>query len=337
MTYVDSQLQNFIFRQSSDGILILSENGIVEDCNPAFLLLLKLGEMRISGISIQALFEDQPLLLSLLTAPADQSALVTLFDQQHIRLTVYTLDDGRRAVLFQPTVGQSTLSALREKFAQVVAHDLRNPAAVLIGFSSLVETSGILDEENLEYLSRVQETSTKLHHAAGDLTELAWIEAGMPIENRPLDFAALAAAAVSSLAKFAEEQGVAVNVESETPLPELHGDPDLLRSVLRRILHNAIQYSDRGTAVTVRLWSEPGSLFCAVSDQGFGIAAHELDHVFERFYRASDPRVKALPGGGLGLTLARKLVRLYGGEIGVVSQPGYGSTFTLRLPASTPA
>lgn len=336
MTYVDSQLQNFIFRQSSDGILILSANGIVEDCNPAFTLLLKLGDMRISGISVQALFEDQPLLLNLLTAPADQSALVTLFDQ-HIRLTLYTLDDGRRAALFQPTVGQSSLSALREKFAQVVAHDLRNPAAVLIGFSSLVETSGILDEENLEYLNRVQETSTKLHHAAGDLTELAWIEAGMPIENRPVDFAALAASAASSLAKYAEEQSVTVSINSETPLPEIHGDPDLLRSVLRRILHNAIQYSDRGTAVTVRLWSEAGSLFCAVSDQGFGIAENELDHVFERFYRASDPRVKAFPGGGLGLTLVRKLVRLYGGEIGVVSQPGYGSTFTLRLPTSTPA
>lgn len=335
MTHAESELHDFIFRYSSDGILILNAQGVVEACNPAFVSMLKLGDFRITGVAAQSLFEDHPSLLRLLIADEDRSALVSLFDQQRLRLTITTFDDGRRTVLFQTTAEQSALATLRSKFAAVVAHDLRNPVAVLIGFSSLIEGSGQLDEEYLQYLSRIQDTSTKLHYAAADLVELAWIEAGMPLENKVQDFATLVSAAAMPLAKLADEQGIIILASAQEGLPPITTDADLLTSALRKLLHNAIYYSDGGRSISVHIWSEESSICYAITDEGMGIAVSELDNVFDRFYRSTDPRVRALPGGGIGLTLVRKFARHYGGEIRVTSQPDHGSTFTLRLPFSS--
>jgi two-component system sensor histidine kinase SenX3 len=333
MTAAERRLYDFLFRQTTDGILILNREGQIEAYNPAFARLLKLGDLQLASLGVQMLFEDNPPLYRLLVAPDDQSTVIRLLDQHPVRVTVTTLDDGHRAVLFQDTAEQSMLAAMREKFARVIAHDLRNPVAVLIGFSALLETSGQLDEEHQGYLARIQETSTKLHYAAADLVELAWIEAGLSLESHPVDFTEAASRAIASLAKLMDEHGVTVSTSYQEVLPQVSCDTELLMSAVRRLVHNAILYSGSGKSISLRLWSEMDTVYCAVMDEGIGIDESELEVIFNRFYRSSDPRVQALPGGGLGLTFARKFAQHYGGDISVTSVLEQGSTFTLRLSA----
>lgn len=333
MTAAESQLYDLLFHQTTDGFLVLNREGQVEAYNPAFARLLKLGDLQLTSIGVQMLFEDNPPLYRLLVAPDDQAEVIRLLDQHLVRVTVTILNDQRRAVLFQEVAEQNTLANMRENFARVIAHDLRNPVAALIGFSALLETSGQLDDEHLRYLARVQETSAKLHYAAADLTELAWIEAGMPLESRPIDFAEAANRAIASLEKLVDEHGMTISVSYVKVLPHVSCDAELLATAVRKLLHNALLYSGDGKSISLRLWSEVETVYCAVADNGIGIDESEQEAIFNRFYRSSDPRVQALPGGGLGLTFARKFARHYGGDVSVASAREKGSTFTLRLPS----
>ncbi|MBC8108144.1 MAG: ATP-binding protein, partial [Anaerolineae bacterium] len=106
---------------------------------------------------------------------------------------------------------------------------------------------------------------------------------------------------------------------------------------LHNLVGNALKYTPTGGTVTVDVVADGKQLSFAVRDSGIGISAEDAERIFERFYRAKDPRVEKVTGTGLGLTLAREVVRLHGGEITVDSELNKGSTFTLTLPVAAEA
>jgi two-component system phosphate regulon sensor histidine kinase PhoR len=112
------------------------------------------------------------------------------------------------------------------------------------------------------------------------------------------------------------------------------GDPDRLRLVIYNLLHNAILYSNPEQLAIIHAWEDEGEVFCSVADRGLGVADDELDLIFDRMYRSRDERVRDRPGGGLGLTVARTIIRRHGGDIWAASNLGEGSTFTFVLPTS---
>jgi len=106
---------------------------------------------------------------------------------------------------------------------------------------------------------------------------------------------------------------------------------------LHNLVGNALKYTNSGGSVTVRVEATEQQLTVAVADTGIGISAEDAARIFERFYRASDKRVEKITGTGLGLTIAREVARLHGGDITVESQLDHGSTFTLTLPVKAAA
>ena len=135
---------------------------------------------------------------------------------------------------------------------------------------------------------------------------------------------------------MAEESDIELAVSCDDGC-EVWGDAELVTTAITNLIGNAIAYSDRGTrvAVSVRRGTD-GLVDVAVTDQGLGIAPDEQERIFERFYRVDTARSRATGGTGLGLAIVKHVVDNHGGTVSVWSQPGRGSTFTIRLPAAAP-
>ncbi len=131
----------------------------------------------------------------------------------------------------------------------------------------------------------------------------------------------------------AKEIDIQVGEDTEA---RVWGDPDLLVTALRNLIDNAIAYSEPGTQVGVGTTVRDGAVEIAVVDQGIGIAPQDLPRLFERFYRVDPARSRDTGGTGLGLSIVKHVVADHGGEVTVWSEPGKGSTFTIRLPLVVP-
>jgi signal transduction histidine kinase len=329
----DPLVNEFVFLHSSNGILIANASGEIEQVNPAAAALLDVAVDLLTGTAAQTAFAANPALLSLFTKPGEQVTDVRLPQRRLAAGIANTLGDGRRIVLLQDVTEQRELDSRREAFIMTMAHDLRNPIAALIGYADLIDTVGDLNKDQHHFLSRIRDTSAKLHGLAGELVDLAWIEAGMPLKHTPIDLKQPLQSVIEELTPMAQEKQITIFVSVQDPLPEIMGDVERIQLVIRKLLQNAILYSNNEQIVAIHAWSDQQEVFCSLADQGIGIAEDELEMVFDRLYRSPDDRVQSLPGGGLGLTIARRIINRHGGEIWVVSSLDKGSTFTFRLPA----
>ncbi|MFW6198713.1 MAG: sensor histidine kinase, partial [Acidobacteriota bacterium] len=143
----------------------------------------------------------------------------------------------------------------------------------------------------------------------------------------------LAAAAV--IEPQALDRGLELRVDAPDYGPELVTDPDKVRQVLVNLLSNAVKYTGEGS-VRLIVTEDDDGVVLAVADTGIGIAPDHLPRIFEPFWQAEDPNTRKAGGTGLGLSVNKRLVTLLGGTIDVDSEPGKGSTFTVRLPAEPP-
>jgi two-component system, OmpR family, phosphate regulon sensor histidine kinase PhoR len=132
----------------------------------------------------------------------------------------------------------------------------------------------------------------------------------------------------------AADKDITLTFDAPPKWPPVAGDRDKIEMALHNLVGNAVKYTPQGGNVIVRAADNAGTLTFEVSDNGIGIKADELELVFEKFYRSKDKRIASITGSGIGLALARQVIRLHGGDITVKSQLDKGSTFTLTLPAT---
>jgi signal transduction histidine kinase len=229
---------------------------------------------------------------------------------------------------------QRDLESRRESLITTMKHDLRNPLSAVSGFAELLDKMGDLNEQQQHFLLRLRQTTNKLYEVIGTLTDLAWLEAGMPLQHLPINFGEIIDHVIADLSEMAQEKQITLALSVQDPIPGLVGDTARILMVVYHLLHNAILYSEPERIVVIHAWGDGHEVYCSIADQGFGIADDEVELVFDRLYRSKDERVRDLPGGGLGLTLARRIILRHGGEIWAASNLGKGSTFTFLLPAA---
>jgi signal transduction histidine kinase len=190
-----------------------------------------------------------------------------------------------------------------------------------------------MNESQTEYLWIVRSSADHLLLLINDALDLATVEAGqLTLRPEAIDPALVARECVEAVRGLADARDVRVAFAAEDR-GRVSLDPGRLRQVILNLLSNAIKFSAAGGQVTVRLAREDGRLTIAVSDEGIGIPAADLERVFDEFVQLGDGD---RAGSGLGLAVTRQIVQAQGGEVGVWSRAGAGSTFTAWLPWRTP-
>jgi signal transduction histidine kinase len=223
----------------------------------------------------------------------------------------------------------------KSEFLANMSHELRTPLNAIIGFSEVLVQGlfGDVNEKQREYLQDVIGSGQHLLSLINDILDLSKIEAGrMELDLEEFDVAQAIDNAVVLVRERATRKGLGLGTVLDAGLGSVRGDQRKIKQVLLNLLSNAVKFTPEGGRVEVRAQRLDGHVEVSVTDSGIGIAAEDLEAVFEEFRQVGTDYAKKHEGTGLGLTLSRKFVELHGGRIWVKSQPGQGSTFTFSLP-----
>ena len=226
------------------------------------------------------------------------------------------------------------LDRMKDVFLASVSHELRTPLTSIIGFIDLLgdEGAGALADEQRRYLDVARRNCERLERLIGDLLLVAQADAGHPLlATARVDLRQLVWECVESVRPQAAEAGVVVVLASDE-LPPIIGDKARLAQLLDNLVSNAIKFSCAEGRVLIRLYPESGHAVLEVADTGLGIPVSEQEHVFERFFRSSNATEQAIPGAGLGLSIAQMIVEAHGGLMSFASKEGEGTTFRVELP-----
>jgi two-component system sensor histidine kinase BaeS len=252
----------------------------------------------------------------------DRSARVTISGRDEV---------GRLASAFN-AMAEAVEANERQRRAMVsdVAHELRAPLTNIRGYLEAAAEGVVPLEPAL--VDSLLEESTALGRLVDDLQDLALADAGrLHLHPEHVDAADVVRAVAAAQRRRAAAANVTLAVDANGPVPVL-ADPGRLRQALGNLVANAIRYTRPGGRVTVSAAASDAAAILTVRDTGIGIPAGHLPHVFDRFYRADPSRSRNTGGSGLGLAITKQLVDAHGGVIQVLSEPGQGSIFTVRLP-----
>ena len=220
-------------------------------------------------------------------------------------------------------------------FFSNVSHEFRTPLTLMLGpLESLLANPHAMPADDREHLAIAHRNSLRLLKLVNSLLDFSRIEAGrMHASFAPADLSAITADLASGFRSALDAAGLALIVDCP-PLPRpVPVDRDMWEKIVLNLLSNAFKFTFEG-AITVRLAADASAshAILSVSDTGTGIPEDELPRIFERFHRIEGARGRTYEGTGIGLALTQELVKLHGGEISVISQPGKGSTFTVSIP-----
>jgi two-component system sensor histidine kinase VicK len=242
-------------------------------------------------------------------------------------------------VIIEDITQQKVAEEARHAFVAHTTHELRTP---LTNIRLYVETAIDEGENNpatrAKCLNVINGETRRLERIVGEMLSMAEIEAGsFKIKSDDVRLETLFDELKNDYLQQAVEKQIELVLKLPPKLPAIKGDRDKIVLALHNLVGNALKYTPDGGRVTVGVELDDKRLAVTVSDTGIGISAEDAERIFERFYRAKDPRVAKITGTGLGLTLAREVVRMHGGDITVESQIDQGSSFTMTLPVKAEA
>lgn len=229
------------------------------------------------------------------------------------------------------------VSRLQSEFVSAVSHEFRTPLTAVRHLSQLLARGRVSsDDRRAEFYDLLVRESDRLHRLVESLLNFARLEAGeLRYRFEPIDPGAYLRALVSDFTHDVGRQDVRITlVGDEEPLPAIRADREVLARVFWNLLDNAVKYSSGAPGVCVEVEVMDEHLRVHVRDGGMGVPAAEQPHVFQKFVRGAAARAGSIKGTGIGLAMAREIVRAHGGDITLVSAVGVGSTFTVHLPVA---
>jgi heavy metal sensor kinase len=219
------------------------------------------------------------------------------------------------------------------QFTADASHDLRTPVAVIRTSAELALRKRRTESEYREALNKILTTSVEASELLENLLSIARADAGvLSVELHPLELGAHVRKAQERALLLSADKALDIKLQTPADPVWVKADPLSLDRLLLILVDNAIKYTPRGGRCEIALSQDQDNARITVSDSGIGIAKEDLQHVFDRFYRADRARSRNVRGAGLGLAIARWITDLHGGNIAVESAPGTGSTFRVLLP-----
>jgi signal transduction histidine kinase len=230
---------------------------------------------------------------------------------------------------------QQELQQTKNDVISLVSHEMRTPLTAIQGMSELLAGYDMQPERRRELNLAINEEAKRLTRMITQYLDITRLEAGATVLRRSaVRIEALTERTLLLLEPLASERGMRLVRDFAPNLPVVLADADLLSRAIENLASNAIKYGAPGTSVEICV--RPGAddlLLVEVKDRGAGIAREDIERIFDKFYRAPRAENADVPGTGLGLPLVREIAGLHGGRITVSSNPGYGSVFTLAIPA----
>jgi signal transduction histidine kinase/CHASE3 domain sensor protein len=244
-----------------------------------------------------------------------------------------------RIVVLTDVTSEREAERMKDEFFALVSHELRTPLTSIAGYVELLRDEADNPDgddpramRRLQFLGVVDRNARRLLRLVGDLLFVAQVEAGkLSLEEGDVDLEAVARESVEAAGPGASHGGVELILEA-APVPPLRGDRDRLAQALDNLISNAVKFTPDGGRVVLRVLREDDRAVLEVEDTGIGIAQADLQGLFQRFFRTKQATSAAIPGVGLGLTIAQAIVHGHEGHISVRSIEGQGTTFRIELP-----
>ena len=226
-----------------------------------------------------------------------------------------------------------TLDRLKTEFVSTVSHELRTPLTAIKGYTQLLmdERAGPLTPVQLECLQIIVENTENVIRRVNDILFLQESKVILPA-RAPVSLREVAAMVMGAMAERAAAVGIELVSTLPDDLPRVMGDPESIKLLFLHLVDNAIKFSPGGGRVTILMRDEGHEVYGEISDTGIGIVPEHHEKIFERFFQVDSSTTRAYGGSGLGLTICRHIVEAHGGQLGVRSALGRGSTFFFTLP-----
>ncbi|NDJ85135.1 MAG: PAS domain-containing protein [Chloroflexi bacterium] len=311
--------------------MICDNDGVVQLLNNSAAALFGDEPGRLEGHSLREM-DDFAALLPMLEKPQPQIAPVVLSVMDSLYCLVRMQRIGKIGVVFtfEDITSFKEIEQQQNAALHMVAHDLKTPLSAIKSYSDLVGASGGLNDRQLQHLDRIQQAIRTMHGLVKDLLDIAWIDAGHPVETEPVQVGYIVKAAAEVLENHADKRQIVIDLSIDEELPQTYGDPQRLERVMVNLVGNAIKYTPIGGTIAIQTSANSESIIITIKDSGAGIPTEHLPHIFKRFYRV--PNNEDADGTGLGLSIAKAIVERHGGDIKVTSTVGQGSTFIVTLP-----
>lgn len=329
------------------GILVIAPDATVTTANGAAGRMLRRSRERLVGAPLDRLIESDAftqLWSDLKSRPGSRGGSAELPLNQGdddtpamARITVRPMGKGEHPdtlVLLEDITQQRAADRSRHLFVAQATHELRTP---LTNIALYVERAIDLGNDEVadraECLNVINDEVLRLNRLVGEVLSVSEIEAGsLSVKRDEVKIDTLVDDLRDTFERQAQKNSLTLTFDLPPKLPAVQGDRDKIALALHNLLGNAIKYTPAGGEITVRLAEANGQVEFSVTDTGIGIGPDDLPRVFDKFYRAQDERLATIEGSGLGLALAREVIRLHQGNITVESTLNQGSTFTLTLP-----
>jgi two-component system, OmpR family, sensor histidine kinase SenX3 len=261
------------------------------------------------------------------------------FGDASIHLFVRVARLGARYVLLlaEDRTESYRLEEVRRDFVANISHELKTPIGAVTLLAEALESASEDPEQVRRFAKRLTKESDRLSRITQEIIELSRLQANDALTHPAIiDIDTVIATAIDQSRVMADSNKIQLLSGGDAGT-QVYGDEAMLEMAVHNLIANAIQYSPDASRVGVGVSVADGIVEIAVTDQGIGIPEDELDRVFERFFRVDPARSRNTGGSGLGLAIVKHVVQNHGGDIRVWSQPGRGSTFTIRLPEASHA
>lgn len=323
-----------ILRGVEDGVLILDADERVILLNQTFRQAFDLGDQPLVGRRIRE-FVTQQDILELLEEPhtTPSQREIALEDGRVMNAQATPIPAVGLAITMQDITHLIELDRIKSDFVSTVSHDLRSPLTAIMGYVELLGRIGPINEQQKEFVRRVQVNVQNITSLIDDLLDLGRIEAGFESGKEIVPIDALLRYVFESLKGRSLGKGLSLTAEIPNELPQVVGNTVRLRQMVSNLMENAIKYTQRGGEILLQARAEDGQILLQVIDNGPGIPIADQPYIFDKFYRASNVP-EDVPGTGLGLAIVKSIVENHRGRIWVETAPGKGTTFSVVLPAA---
>jgi PAS domain S-box-containing protein len=323
-----------IISNIQDGLILLDDNENILMVNQNIREAFRLDNKAVTGKWIRDVIKN-----------ADLHALLERAKDEALKYHEIHFDDGRvfnaqyapiprigNAVTMQDISYLKELDRLKSDFIHTVSHDLRSPLTAILGYMELIERTGPLNENQLDFLHRLQGSVQHITNLVNELLDLGRLEAGFDTRREAVQ--------LENVLKFSldvfdgqikkKKQNLTTNIAKD--LKSVRANPIRIRQMLDNLIGNAIKYSPPEGNIGVAIAMQENQVMIRIVDSGPGIPPEEQTRIFEKFYRATN-RPESVEGSGLGLAIVKSIVDSHQGRVWVESKAGAGSTFVVLLPA----